>query len=79
MNTSMPLISILTGYQEEWLLRAATRSPRGAVMPPPVVAALAEAGLGEPNELGTLDINDAGLEYLKTRDLPYVPRRRNRI
>jgi len=74
----MPLISRLTGNEEEWLLRAATRLPHGAVMPPSAVAALVAAGMGEPNERGTLDINDAGRQYLKMRDLPYVATRRHR-
>jgi hypothetical protein len=59
----------LTGQEEEWLLRAAIGSPRG-VMPPSVVAALVAAGLGEKNLRGTLDINDAGRDYLSVRNLP---------
>ena len=78
MNSYMPRISTLTGYEEEWLLRAATRLAHGAVMPRSAVAALVAAGLGEQNARGTLDVNDAGRQYLKVRDLPYVPRRRHR-
>ena len=44
-------------------------SPRG-VMPPSVVAALVAAGLGEKSLRGTLDINDAGRDYLSVRNLP---------
>jgi len=47
-------------------------------MPPSAVAALVAAGMGEPNERGTLDINEAGRQYLKMRDLPYVATRRHR-
>jgi hypothetical protein len=64
----MPLEPQLTGEEEEWLLRAATGSPRG-VMPAPVVAALVAVGLGEKNARGTLDVNDAGRHYLKVRNL----------
>jgi hypothetical protein len=63
----MPPQAQLTGEEEEWLLRAAY-SPRG-VMPPSVVAALVAAGLGEKNQRGTLDINDAGRDYLNVRNL----------
>jgi len=72
----MSLESRLTGEEEEWLLRAAT-SPRG-VMPPSVVAALVAAGLGEKNLRGTLDINDAGRDYLKGRDLSINTEKRRR-
>jgi hypothetical protein len=68
----------LTGEEEEWLLRAATGSPRG-VMPPSVVAALVAAGLGERNLRGTLDINDAGRDYLKVRNLPTNTEKRQRL
>ena len=78
MNTHMPLLGKLTGYEEEWLVRASTKWRPGVVMPPSVVAQLAEAGLGEPNAHGTLDINDAGRQYLARRDLPCVPRGRRR-
>jgi hypothetical protein len=64
----MPLPQQLTGEEEEWLLRAATGSPRG-VMPSSVVAALVAVGLGEKNLRGTLDVNDAGRHYLKVRHL----------
>lgn len=59
----------LSGEQEEWLLRAATGSRRG-IMPAPIVAALVAAELGERNERGTLDVNEAGWLYLKLRNLP---------
>ena len=78
MNTHMPLLGRLTGYEEEWLVRASTKWRPGVVMPPSVVPQLAEAGLGEPNAHGTLDINDAGRQYLATRDLRCVPRGRRR-
>ena len=78
MDSYMPRISTLTGYQEEWLLRAATRLAHGAAMPPSAVEALVAAGLGEQNARGSLDVNDAGRQYLKVRDLPYVPCRRHR-
>ncbi len=64
----MSLEPRLTDEEEEWLLRAAT-SPRG-VIPPSVVAALVAAGLGDKNPRGTLDVNDAGRDYLKVRNLP---------
>lgn len=63
----MSLEPRLTGEEEEWLLRAAT-SPRGFI-PPSVVAALVAAGLGDKNSRGTLDVNDAGRDYLKVRNL----------
>jgi hypothetical protein len=73
----MSLEPQLTGEEEEWLLRAATGSPRG-VMPSSVVAALVAAGLGEKNLRGTLDINDAGRDYLKGRDLSINTEKRRR-
>jgi hypothetical protein len=45
-------------------------------MPPSVVAALVAAGLGEKNPRGTLDINDAGRDYLKVRNLQTNTERR---
>jgi hypothetical protein len=69
MADAIPLALQLTGAEEEWLVRAAFGSPR-AVMPPSVVRTLAAAGLGEKNSRGTLDVNDAGRQYIKGRDLP---------
>jgi hypothetical protein len=69
MADAIPLQSQLTGAEEEWLVRAAFGSPRG-VMPSSVVGTLAAAGLGEKNSRGTLDVNDAGRQYIKLRDLP---------
>jgi hypothetical protein len=69
MAGAIPLQSQLTGAEEEWLVRAAFGSPRG-VMPSSVVVTLAAAGLGEKNSRGTLDVNDAGRQYIKVRDLP---------
>jgi hypothetical protein len=69
MADAIPLELQLTGAEEEWLVRAAFGSPRG-VMPPSVVGTLAAAGLGEKNSRGTLDVNDAGRQYIKARDLP---------
>src|SRR6202163_1192900 len=69
MAGAIPLQSQLTGAEEEWLVRAAFGSPRG-VMPPSVVGTLAAAGLGEKNSRGALDVNDAGRQYIKARDLP---------
>ena len=77
-HTHMPQNPQLTGEQEEWLLRAAFGSPRG-VMPPSVVASLVAAGLGEQNLRGTLDINDAGRDYLKVRNLPTNTEKRRRL
>jgi hypothetical protein len=73
----MSLEPRLTGEEEEWLLRAAT-SPRG-VIPPSVVAALVAAGLGDKNPRGTLDVNDAGRDYLKVRNLPTNTDKRRRF
>jgi hypothetical protein len=47
-------------------------------MPSSVVAALVAAGLGEKNLRGTLDINDAGRDYLKGRDLSINTEKRRR-
>jgi hypothetical protein len=69
MAGAIPLELQLTGAEEEWLLRAAFGSPRG-VIPPSVVGTLAAAGLGEKNSRGTLDVNDAGRQYIRIRDLP---------
>ena len=69
MADTIPLELQLTGAEEEWLVRAAFGSPRG-VMPSSVVGSLAAAGLGEKNSRGTLDVNDAGRQYIKVRDLP---------
>jgi len=69
MAGGIPLESQLTGAEEEWLVRAAFGSPRG-VMPSSVVVTLVAAGLGEKNSRGTLDVNDAGRQYIKVRDLP---------
>jgi hypothetical protein len=66
----------LTGEEEEWLLRAAS-APRG-VMPPAAVAALVAAGFGAKNARGTLDVNDAGRQYLKVRDLTTDTEKRRR-
>jgi hypothetical protein len=71
--------TLLTAQQEEWLVRAAFGS-RCGVMSAHVVAALAAAGLGEPNVQGSIDINDAGRRYIRDRDLPTavtVARRRH--
>jgi hypothetical protein len=70
-----PLTTQLTGAEEEWLLRAATKPPR-SVMPPHVVARLVAAGLGQKNIRGVLELNDAGRYYLRVRDLPIAERRR---
>ncbi len=69
MAGALPLESQLTGTEEEWLVRAAFGSRRG-VIPPSVVGTLAAAGLGEKNSRGTFDVNDAGRQYIKVRDLP---------
>jgi len=69
MADAIPQELRLTGAEEEWLVRAAFGSPRG-VMPLSVVGTLAAAGLGEKNSRGTLDVNDAGRQYIKARDLP---------
>jgi hypothetical protein len=69
MAGAIPLELQLTAAEEEWLLRAAFGSPRG-VIPPSVVGTLAAAGLGEKNSRGTLDVNDAGRQYIRIRDLP---------
>ena len=69
MAGAIPLELQLTGAEEEWLLRAAFGSRRG-VIPPSVVGTLAAAGLGEKNSRGTFDVNDAGRQYIKIRDLP---------
>jgi hypothetical protein len=69
MAGAIPMESQLTGTEEEWLVRAAFGSPRG-VIPPSVVGILAAAGLGEKNSRGTLDVNDAGRQYIRARDLP---------
>ena len=71
MADAIPLALKLTGAEEEGLVRAAFGSPR-AVMPPSVVGTLAAAGLGEKNSRGTLDVNDAGRQYIKVRDLPSI-------
>jgi hypothetical protein len=65
----------LAGFQLEWLLRAATKSPYGAPMPPAVVATLGTAGLGQHDGLGQLQINHAGRQYLAMRHLPTTPAR----
>jgi hypothetical protein len=69
MAGAIPLELQLTAAEEEWLLRAAFGSPRG-VIPPSVVGTLAAAGLGEKNSRGTLDVNDAGRQYIRVRDIP---------
>jgi hypothetical protein len=69
MAGAIPLELQLTAAQEEWLVRAAFGSPRG-VIPPSVVGTLAAAGFGEKNSRGTLDVNDAGRQYIRARDLP---------
>jgi hypothetical protein len=67
----------LPGEGEEWLLRAAIGSPRG-VMPASVVAALVAAGFGATNARGTLDVSDAGWQYLKVWNLPTDTEKRRR-
>jgi hypothetical protein len=47
-------------------------------MPPAAVAALVAAGFGAKNARGTLDVNDAGRQYLKVRDLPTDTEKRRR-
>jgi hypothetical protein len=69
MAAAIPLELQLTAAEEEWLIRAAFGSPRG-VIPPSVVGTLAAAGLGEKNSRGTIDVNDAGRQYIRIRDLP---------
>ena len=71
MADAIVLALQLTGAEEEWLVRAAFGSPRG-IMPRSVVGTLAAAGLGEKNSRGTLDVNDAGRQYIKVRDLPSI-------
>jgi hypothetical protein len=63
----MPIKLQLTGQEEEWLLRAAFGSPRG-LMPFSMVVALVTAEFGEKNARGTLDVNDAGRDYLNVRN-----------
>jgi hypothetical protein len=63
----MPVKRQLTGQEEEWLHRAAFGSPCG-VMPFSMVAVLVAAEFGEKNARGTLDVNDAGRDYLNVRN-----------
>lgn len=73
----MPLEPQLSGEEKEWLFRAATGHP-SALIPPPVVAALVAAGLGEKNVYGTLDVNAEGRRYLAQENLMSGSEKRRR-
>ena len=68
----------LSGEEEEWLRRAAIGSPR-VVLPSSMAAVLMETGLAEKNAHGTLDINDAGLDYLRGRCISINTAKRRRL
>jgi hypothetical protein len=48
-------------------------------MPLSIVASLVAAGLGEKNLRGTLDINNAGRDYHKAKNLPTNTDKRRRF
>jgi hypothetical protein len=73
----MPRGLELTGTNEEWLRRSADASTRLG-LPSSIAAVLIETGLVEENVRGTLDISDAGLNYLKIRGISTNIQKRRR-
>ena len=67
----------LTGAEEEWLRRGAIGSSR-VVLPSSMAAVLIEMGLAEKNVRGTVDVNDAGVNYLKVRGISTDIQKRRR-
>ena len=73
----MPTGLELTGTNEEWLRRSANASTRLG-LPSSIAVVLIATGLAEENVRGTLDISEAGLDYLKIRGISTNIQKRGR-